>query len=58
MKIVETIFDHCFAIEPSLREDNRGLMEVLYSKREQTGLFQDFEILGKHPLCGVALGNL
>ena len=44
VKIVETIFDNCFVIEPFLREDNRGVMEVLYCRREQTSLFDDFEI--------------
>ena len=35
MKIVETVFDCCFVMEPFLREDNRGVMEVLCRRREQ-----------------------
>ena len=45
MKIVETVFDRCFVIEPFLREDNRGVMEVLYRRREQNGVLRDFEII-------------
>ena len=44
MKIVETVFDRCFVIEPCLREDNRGVMEVLYLRREQNGVLRDFVI--------------
>ena len=45
MKIVETVFDCCYVIEPFLREDNRGVMEVLYRRREQSGVLRDFEII-------------
>lgn len=44
MKIVETVFDCCFVIEPCLREDNRGVMEVLYRRREQNGELCDFDL--------------
>ena len=44
MKIIETIFDDCYVIEPSFREDSRGIMEVFYRKGEQTGPFESFEI--------------
>ena len=39
MKIVETVFDCCFVMEPFLREDNRDVMEVLYRRRSRTGRF-------------------
>ena len=32
MKIIKTIFDSCYLIEPRLRNDERGLMEVLFDK--------------------------
>ena len=44
MKIVETVFDCCFVMEPFLREDNRGVMEVLYRRREQDGALFDFDL--------------
>lgn len=44
MKIVETVFDCCYVIEPFLREDNRGVMEVLYRRREQNGALCDFDL--------------
>ena len=44
MKIVETVFDCCFVMEPFLREDNRGVMEVLYRRREQDGALFAFDL--------------
>ena len=44
MKIVETVFDCCFVMEPFLREDNRCVMEVLYRRREQDGALFDFDL--------------
>ena len=44
MKIIETVFDKCFVIEPGVREDLRGKMEVLYDNRELKDLLGGFEI--------------
>ena len=44
MKIVETVFDKCYLIEPSSRNDNRGSMQVLYDDKEMRELLGGFEI--------------
>ena len=44
MKIIDNIFDECLLIEPTVRKDNRGLMEVFYRKNEFSNLIQNFEI--------------
>lgn len=44
MKVIERIFDECLLIEPTVREDNRGLMEVFYRKNEFSNLIENFEI--------------
>ena len=44
MRITETIFDACYIIEPSLRDDIRGRMEVFYDNRELKELLNGFVI--------------
>ena len=44
MKIVETIFDSCYLIEPDQREDTRGTMSVFFNKNEMAELLDGFEI--------------
>lgn len=44
MKIIEAIFDKCFVIEPDVREDSRGKMELFYDNRELKDLLGGFEI--------------
>ena len=44
MKIVETIFDSCYLIEPDGREDSRGTMSVFFNKNEMSNLLDGFEI--------------
>ena len=44
MKITETIFDSCYVIEPTSREDVRGAMEVFYQRDEMKNLLGGFEI--------------
>lgn len=44
MKIVEKIFDDCLLMEMSQRIDNRGQMEVFFSKKEMDEVLSEFEI--------------
>ena len=44
MKIIETIFDKCYLIEPDGREDSRGTMSVFFYKKEMADLLDGFEI--------------
>ena len=44
MKIIETIFDSCYLIEPDQREDSRGPMTVFFNKNEMADLLDGFEI--------------
>ncbi len=44
MKIIETIFDKCYLIEPDGREDSRGTMSVFFNKKEMAKLLDGFEI--------------
>ena len=44
MKIIETIFDSCYLIEPDGREDSRGTMSVFFKKDEMAELLDGFEI--------------
>lgn len=60
MKIIEKIFEECMIIEPTLREDNRGVMEVFYCEREINHLIRDFKIaeqrIYKMPKCHTFFG--
>ena len=44
MKIIETIFDSCYLIEPDGREDSRGTMSVFFNKKEMADLLDGFEM--------------
>lgn len=44
MKIIESFFDDCYLLQPALREDCRGFMEVFYSKNESDTILNGFEI--------------
>ena len=44
MRIIETVFDACYVIEPSIRDDIRGRMEVFYDNRELKELLNGFII--------------
>ncbi len=44
MKIIETIFDSCYLIEPEQREDARGTMSVFFNRDEVAGVLKGFEI--------------
>lgn len=44
MKIVEKIYDECLVLEPTLREDSRGLMQVFYSRSMMAEYLPDFEV--------------
>ena len=45
MKIIETIFDHCQIIEPTIRKDSRGSMELFYSNDiEMQQLLNDYHL--------------
>ena len=37
MKIIETIFDSCYLIEPEQRENARGTMSVFFNRDEVAG---------------------
>lgn len=45
MRIIETIFDNCYVLEPSIREDCRGVMEVLFQKKDSEEILPGFEIV-------------
>ena len=61
MKITEKIFDACYILEPSLRQDMRGQMQVFYDDTEIKNLLDGFEIgeqriyriPGKHTFYGI-----
>ena len=44
MKIVETIFDSCYLIEPDGRKDSRGSMSVFFNKNVMADILDGFEI--------------
>ena len=44
MKIIETIFDSCYLIEPEQREDARGTMSVFFNKEEMAGVLQGWAL--------------
>ena len=44
MKIIETIFDNCYLIEPDGRGDSRGTMSVFYNKTAMADILKGFEI--------------
>ena len=44
MKITETFFDKCLVIEPNIRDDSRGVMEVFFCPEQMRELNIDFEL--------------
>ena len=44
MKITETFFDKCLVIEPNIRGDSRGVMEVFFCPEQMRELNIDFEL--------------
>lgn len=44
MKITETFFDQCLLIEPNMRDDSRGVMEVFFCPEQMRELSIDFEL--------------
>lgn len=44
MKIIKTLFDRCYVLEPSSREDSRGFIEVFFSARELSTIGADFAV--------------
>lgn len=44
MRITETVFDKCLVLEPDVREDIRGSMEVFYNDPEIKDVLNGFEL--------------
>ena len=44
MRITETVFDKCLVLEPTVREDIRGSMEVFYNDPEMKDVLNGFEL--------------